>query len=329
MAQGKFRPENDYLAVLERMIEHCGGVNEEQRTSSAICSEALGVSQSVVADLRKVAERTGGMTSRYEGGPKGEGGRRAYWKFVHDHLWIQAQAKKQFGIKLTAYDIEHKMPRDYRYNQAQRTKPIPADAPPPIKGSPDPRPTRHFEPDAEGVMTPANQIPVKETGETAEPTDMEAKMRAAGFTRKDEPKALIEAARQYMGREDFIAEELKRFAAMGITIDESAIKVEKDPVLEAVAALVPAWDRLTSTVDRQAESLRTVQPTGALQDKVNQYKADLEEARDQTRKVQHAYDEWKSYNKRKMQEKDRRIQELEKELQHAATQHIQNIAQAH
>lgn len=78
-----------------------------------------------------------------------------------------------------------------------------------------------------------------------------------------EPEALLEAARQYANRAAAVVEHIGALEAMGITINRDqlakAIKVENDPVLDAVSRLLPVFDRGQRTVERltaENESLR-------------------------------------------------------------------------
>ena len=238
----------EYSGVITKMIDICGGLNNEVQMSIKKMVTLLPPedrSYGMVSNLRKASGMTGALKTRTEGSPKNKhGGRIAYWTWVHDEAWIKQEMMEQYNAPMTCNGIENIMPKVRQHQNGHSTVPVTAP---------------NFVPDAEGVLTPVDQIP---------PTDMEVKMRAAGLSRKAEGEALIEAARQYEGREAFIKEELKRFAEMGITIDESAIKVEKDPVLEAVSSLVPMFDRMDRLIDRQAESLSSVQQTGAIEDKL-------------------------------------------------------------
>ena len=312
-----FRKKHQYEGVITQMIEYCGGVGVEKQTSTRDICDALGLAYGVASDLRKVAERTGGMTTRYSGGPKGALGRRAHWTFLHDEKWIADQALAQWDVRLTAYDIEKKMPKDYRFNQSTRKAPHKPSDPPGINGV-DPRPTID---DTTEFKNTGQKYVIKD-----ETTDMEVKMRLAGASRKDEGEALIEAARQYAGREEFIKEELKRFAEMGITIDETAIKVEKDDRLEGVAVLLPYIDRLKRSIERQSKALDEVQETGKNAKRVEQLEQDLADRNDDIRKVRHAHEELKNQKRLKLQEKDREIQHLRAELEAQVTENLRLVA---
>lgn len=318
-----FNKKHQYEGVITKMIEYCGGVGVEKQTSTREVCDALGLAYGVASDLRKVAERTGGMTTRYSGGPKGKLGRRAHWTFLHDEKWIADQALAQWDVRLTAYDIEKKVPKDYRFNQAARKQPHTADDPPGINGV-DPRPVEEKPYVPEDVRRGEQRLRAAEAAK-AEPTDMEVKMRLAGASKKDEGEALIEAARQYAGREEFIKEELKRFAEMGITIDESAIKVEKDERLEGVAVLLPYIDRLKRSIERQSQALDEVQETGQNARRVETLQRELEERNDDLRKVRHAHEELKNQKRIKLQEKDREIQHLRAELEAQVTENLRLV----
>lgn len=68
--------------------------------------------------------------------------------------------------------------------------------------------------------------------------------------RKDEPYALVQAARQYEGTKDFIDEEVKRFAEHGIKFDPSVIGLPRDERLEAIVLVLPVIDRFEREADK-------------------------------------------------------------------------------
>lgn len=71
--------------------------------------------------------------------------------------------------------------------------------------------------------------------------------------RKDEPMALVEEARQYRGRLDLVAQRVKEMREQGIEVVEEAFRLPRDPVLEAISLVVPAFDRLVRERDRLQE----------------------------------------------------------------------------
>jgi len=77
--------------------------------------------------------------------------------------------------------------------------------------------------------------------------------------RKDEPAALVEAARQYSRRQDFVLERLDEIEKLGIAIDRSkvmsAIKLETDPEFEGIVKVLPHIDDLEARV-KQAQTWR-------------------------------------------------------------------------
>lgn len=72
--------------------------------------------------------------------------------------------------------------------------------------------------------------------------------------RRDDIEALIEAARQYAGRNEAINTKFDELAKLGISIDREkamkAIHVERDPMLESVARVLPYIERLEKRLER-------------------------------------------------------------------------------
>jgi len=68
--------------------------------------------------------------------------------------------------------------------------------------------------------------------------------------RRDEPGALIAAARQYQQRATAVKETLTSLAKLGVTVDEGAIHFQADPVLDVVVEILPTIRSLESEADR-------------------------------------------------------------------------------
>ena len=68
--------------------------------------------------------------------------------------------------------------------------------------------------------------------------------------RKDEPGALIAAARQYQQRADAVKASLATLTKLGVVVDEGAVHFEADPVLDIVVDVLPSISRLESEVER-------------------------------------------------------------------------------
>lgn len=84
--------------------------------------------------------------------------------------------------------------------------------------------------------------------------------------KKDEPMALIASAREYRGRLDLVAQRVKEMRDQGIEVSEEAFRLPRDPILETISLVVPAFDkvvgerdRLLEQSDRWAARLSTVQ----------------------------------------------------------------------
>jgi cell division septum initiation protein DivIVA len=139
---------------------------------------------------------------------------------------------------------------------------------------------------AEEPKTNGVTIATRETEETraiAGP-DSVSPFEALRPMRKDEAEALLEAARQYAHRGDALATKLGELEALGIHIDfdkmADAVSMEPDPILAAVAGLLPMVDRMLAanqrlTEEREAmrnELVEKRRETGVLAQEVNNLK---------------------------------------------------------
>lgn len=279
--------------ILRRMVREAGGVGNEIQTSAEDIAKKIGYPTSHVQTLRTFTARIGALKVRYVAAGQGNRiqGRHAFWTFVHDAEWVIAKAK---GLGIVPFDRKHivqLMPTD-----PSRKKPGP--------------------PKAKAV--PIIEAPPEEV------TKLRQELRKV---RKSEEEALIEAARQYVGREAFITEELERFEAMGITIDASAIHFEKDEKLETAAILVAYIDRLKGAIERQNALLEATHDSRGLELKLKEKQAALDDANLRLERAGKAITEATSTHRLRMQEKDRRIKELEDIIRREATKRLQTQAQ--
>lgn len=88
----------------------------------------------------------------------------------------------------------------------------------------------------------------------AGPDDVESKFENLRPLRKDESLALVEAARQYLGRKQLKAQKLKELRDGGINVPDSAIPLARDERLESVTLTLPYIDSLLSA-DTKYEQL--------------------------------------------------------------------------
>ena len=285
----------EWHVLLAQMVEVCG-LNTEVCTSAKEIADTLSASHSAVGRLRTFAERVGGLKTRYVPNGGKQGGRDAFYTFTHDADWMLAEGKRLWGItELNWATLDTQMPKYAAGFQ-------------PFKKENGGTPTRKANPE---VIT-----------EKSEETQLTQQLRPA---RKNDVEALIEASRQYAGREAFITEELKRFAEMGITIDASAIKVEKDPVMEQVAVVVEFIDKLKRTIDRQADTIKTLQDQHGSTDKVKSLEEQLRLALQANSELRRQSSDVQAAHREQMQRKDQRIQKLEGELKGLATVRLQSI----
>lgn len=116
----------------------------------------------------------------------------------------------------------------------------------------------------------------EETRAIAGPEPQKA-FAALASLRKDEPAALVEAARQYANRQTAVEQQYQTLVTMGLQVDKEAflasISLPKDDLLDAISLVLP----LITTLQNKNESLL----------------AQLNAARDKTKdyaEVKHAYE---------------------------------------
>ena len=143
--------------------------------------------------------------------------------------------------------------------------------------------------------------------------------------RRSDAEALIEAARQYAGRETFIEEELARFYAMGIEIDRTAIKFSRDEVLEAVTPLVAYIDTLKNAIERQGKAVKVVQDNKVSQEKYDDLQKTTERLRAERALERKATEKYKSDLLARTQAAERRARQLEEEVTRLATAHLKQV----
>lgn len=71
--------------------------------------------------------------------------------------------------------------------------------------------------------------------------------------RKNEPMALVEAARQYMHRHELVQSRVQELRDAGVEVAMDALEIPRDPILEAVSLVVPAIDKIMGENSRLVE----------------------------------------------------------------------------
>jgi FtsZ-binding cell division protein ZapB len=276
------------------MVNFCGGVNSERETSVKKFHERHPhYVNHAIADVRKVAERAGGMRVRYEARYVNNqmSGKRAFWTFTHSADWIMAKAKEEWGIDpFNSAEVGKKLPVSPSYlNRKAQAQALSSS-----------KPTE----DVSGEeITPEGPLKGSEGD-----GDWRTSLRQL---RKDEVEALLEAARQYGKREEFIAEEIKKFADMGIRIDPRGIQFERREDLEVILAIDEYYarvkranERLTDQLEHTPSTTKSIQTIAAL-------RAEIEELKDERRRREAATEKLVSNYRIRLQDADRRIKLLQ------------------
>jgi hypothetical protein len=174
--------------------------------------------------------------------------------------------------------------------------------------------------------------PVKETTQLAEtelpaPEETQVTQQMAEIrSNVTEPEALVEAIRQYMGREEFIEVELARFHEMGIEIDRDAIKFERNPEMEFAVPLIELIDKLERTNTRLRDRQGGTQGVNHYIQKLRQTEDDLLLVKHERDEMKRAFEAFRDETRRKAQARDRRIKELEGLVSDEALKRLNGVA---
>lgn len=229
--------------VLDHLYETMNVGDEYADCSTTLVAKALGLTESratqAVKDIggigiieRRISfrENIGGIS----------GGRRAHWRLTIDYETAKSLLAELDREESERYDTAMRTSSGRRRIDIKPNQPVP--------------PTEAYE---TPVIRHVNGFAVEAISGPDRPTMLEA----LRDLRKDESYALVEAARQYLGRErnlgSGIETLLAQASALGVKIDveslRSAITIERDDRLESVSLVLPYIDLL----ERQVERLTT------------------------------------------------------------------------
>ena len=212
------------LSVIDKLYDLMGEDVWFERARSERMAELADVSPALMNRIKSDLTKAGVINVRYTGEKSGKGGRYADWL-----LTVPRDAAKQ---KATDYWNGKAEPKP-RAEIAPAVQPEPA-TPTAPSFSADPRDV--------GYVTVAKSER-EETRAIAGPDNGSA-FEPLRPMRKSENTALAEAVRQYNSRTSLVETKLRELEALGIHIAASAVKLDKDPVMEAQSALLPYINEL-------------------------------------------------------------------------------------
>jgi len=219
------------------------GVGKEARGGYHQVAELLGIPDASVGHTTAWMKRAGFLTIRNAGMPDGSFGKSSYWTLHKSKEECVAALKSSWGKPgIKRSDLPMSIPgEDVRHADEQTEADEVHRAHAEVMGAANrPLPVALATNDREEVRAIAGPEP-------------ESPFAVLRSLRKDESGALVEAARQYANRAKLVDQKLGELEAAGIHIDRSAVKMDKDEVLESVALTLPYITSLESTLHNLSE----------------------------------------------------------------------------
>jgi hypothetical protein len=209
------------LSLVDKLYDLMGEGVWFERARSERMAELTDTSASLMNTSKADLTRIGVIDVRYVGEPSGKGGRYADWRLAVS----RDEAKK----RATAL-----------WSGPRKT----------ITSAPEPRVEIASE-----VRTPARLAQDERIAVAIANTEREETRAIAGPEttspfeslrpmRRSEHAALAEAVRQYATRTQLVTTKLRELEALGIHINPSSVKMDKDPAMEAQSVLLPYINEL-------------------------------------------------------------------------------------
>ncbi len=217
---------------------------EKIRTSVKEMAAILDVTPSFMQDINVALDFIGAKVTSFGGHPSGKG-KVAFWTRVMDFQEAR-EALTEKGIDFSSHGRE-------RINalRAEAGNPHPLYKAPPVTPEVAQQPEKVIQGTTEEGTRMAIAGP--DAPRTLHESLVEVRREVA------QPEALLAAVRQYAARDQFIEQEVKRFAEMGIELKPETLKVRKDPRMEAVLPLLPYVDSLERKVQNFAKRIDDLQ----------------------------------------------------------------------
>lgn len=300
------------------------GVDTWTKSQRPSVAAALGVSETTVDRLNRDLKALGYFESRgASGGVRIKNGRKSpiraqEWKIGADPDTILATAKERgfvFGGKNDNHTPKQRVsPRpegdEPKYEPVRRVDPIAAQAAKDIE---------HYHVQGWDLDPKTMEAPRANTRPEPAPESPFAVLKPL---RKDEAAALVEAARQYQSKMEFINEEVERFAAHGISLDPSVIGFPRDQQLETIGQVLSYVTTLEKQAERNMAQSSGSAEVGDLKTQIKRQQLTIEELiRDRSEREREATriaNQWSG----KVATLNQKIEALEQELHEAKRQPV-------
>jgi hypothetical protein len=259
MAQVRWnkQPWENHVRALVDLL----GVNKPQNTRREEVAEALGLKLWQIDVITGPMREMGALAVEATAGKRRDDGmptRKSTWTITADADTILAEAKKNgfvWGRSKGRQPNKLGDSRDYTTDGRAPAKLTPTLPRPFHDHSSSASEAARWTP-ADLRWTPADLgTSSTRSTDTDEPESPFAVLKPL---KRDEQAALIEAARQYRGRKEFIDEEIERFAKHGLKLDPAAVGIPRDERLDHILLVLDYVTRL----ERENERLQNYAQEG-------------------------------------------------------------------
>ena len=214
----------------------------ERRTTRKQLAKEAGIPEAAVGNLQVILQHIGALDMRFGPDPDSKFGKATYTTVLSTHEEIMAEMRR-LGLDFTVTTMkklakESGRSQQYRNNRHGRGTETVTDKPTYVPRSP----------------TAALDLKLGPSDMSVPPKDPDNPMEVLRPLLKDEPKALIKAAKQYRERASFIREKVEEFERHGLKLDPEAIGIPLDPRMDIIVLVLPYVEALEKSNERLSKT---------------------------------------------------------------------------
>ena len=233
-------PPADWDTYLRKFLTAYKPGVERRSTRKQLAKEA-GIPEAAVGNLQVILQHIGALDMRFGPDPDSKFGKATYTTVLSTHEEIMAEMRR-LGLDFTVTTMkklakESGRSQQYRNNRYRRGTDNVTDKPNYVPRSPTAA--------IDMKLGPAPSVP---------PRNPDSPMEVLRPLLKDEPKALIEAAKQYRERAAFIREKVEEFERHGLKLDPEAIGIPLDPRMDIIVLVLPYVEALEKSNERLSKT---------------------------------------------------------------------------
>lgn len=241
-----FRQQAEAISKMYDLL----GTEKENQTAYLQVAEVLGLSGHQMMHLKRTLEYLGALKTRVEYGrmvgDKNMSGRTSFWTLTGDPETTTREALRLWSSKTPVYEAKSRADRERR--QARRTNGVRDE-------------TNFRNHGSQAVGGPVVRYVRDEPAEAIAGPDKNSPFDVLASLRKNEPKALVEAARQYAGRRQLINQKLDELEKAGITVNREeffrSAQLETVEHLDIISLVLPYIDQLETQVQNKDRIIAT------------------------------------------------------------------------